>query len=250
MANRVVLIMGASGGIGAALAELVAKRGDSVAIVARRKDALDHVAGRCGPDSLAIVGDVTQRESVRRAIDATIARFGHIDTLVNNAGQGMSRKPSALTDADIDLMMAANVRPALYGMQEILPYFKERGAGHVINISSMLGRVPFVVIRSAYCGAKHFLNALTATFRAEVQTTHPGIRFSLVSPGPVRTDFGLNAVYGGHDSRSLPGSQSAEEAAAVIAAVIDSKRPDSYTQQGSRDEVLRYYASLGEDPEQ
>jgi NAD(P)-dependent dehydrogenase (short-subunit alcohol dehydrogenase family) len=195
-----------------------------------------------------IAGDATQRESVRRAIDGAITRFGRIDALVNNAGQGMSRAPSQLTDADIDLMIQANVKPALYGMQEILPHFKERGEGHIINISSMLGRIPFVVIRAASCGAKHFLNALTETFRAETQATHPGIQFSIVSPGPVRTDFGRNAIYGGHDSRSLPNSQSPEEAANVIAAVIDSRRPDVYTQEGSRAQVVGYFAGRGEDP--
>jgi len=133
-------------------------------------------------------------------------------------------------------------------MQEILPHLKSRGSGHIINISSMLGRIPFVVPRSAYCGAKHFLNSLTASFRMEVQATHPGIQFSIVTPGPVRTDFGLNATYGGHDSRSLPGSQSAEEVAEVIASVIDSRRPDVYTQLGYSAQVSDYYTSLGEDP--
>jgi NADP-dependent 3-hydroxy acid dehydrogenase YdfG len=248
VATKVILITGASGGIGAALAEILAGRGDSVALVARRKNTLDAVVARCGANALAIVGDVTKREEVRRAIDSAIARFGHIDTLVNNAGQGMSRVPSELTDADIDTMIAANVKTALFGMQEILPHFKERGGGHIVNVSSMLGRIPMVVIRSAYCGAKHFLNALTQTFRAEIQATHPGIHVSLVSPGPVRTDFGANAVYGGHDSRSLPNSQTAEEAAAVIAVVIDSKRPDVYTQNGYHAQVAAYYESIGEDP--
>jgi NADP-dependent 3-hydroxy acid dehydrogenase YdfG len=248
MAPKVVLITGASGGIGAALAEILAGRGDAVALVARRKTALDEVAERCGPNALAVVADVTKRGEVRRSIDSTLARFGHIDVLVNNAGQGMSRVPSELTGEDIDTMIEANVKTALFGMQEILPHFKERGAGHIVNVSSMLGRIPMVVTRSAYSGAKHFLNALTQTFRAEVQATHPDIHVSLISPGPVRTEFGANAIYGGHDSRSLPNSQSAAEAAAVIAAVIDSKRPDVYTQKGYQAQVGAYYTSIGEDP--
>src|SRR5258705_121778 len=85
---------------------------------------------------------------------------------------------------------------------------------------------------AAGCGAKHFINALTANFRAEIQETHPGIQFSLVSPGVVRTDFGLNARHGGPDSRQLPNSQSVEEVAAVIAGVIESRRPDVYTWPG------------------
>jgi short-subunit dehydrogenase len=112
----------------------------------------------------------------------------------------------------------------------------------------MLGRIPFAVIRSAYNGAKHFLNALTANFRTEVQQTHPEIQFSLVSPGVVRTDFGLNARHGGPDSRQLPDSQSAEEVAAVIVDVIASRRPDVYTRAGARDRVVSYFAALGADP--
>lgn len=112
-------------------------------------------------------------------------------------------------------------------MQEVLPHFKGRGDGHIVNVSSMLGRIPNAMIRSAYCGAKHFLNALTATFREEIQQTHPGIQISLVSPGIVHTNFGLNAMHGGPDSRSLTGAQTAEEVAQVIAGVIDSRAPTS-----------------------
>jgi short-subunit dehydrogenase len=145
-------------------------------------------------------------------------------------------------------MMRVNVLSALYGMQEILPHFKARGTGHVVNVSSMLGRIPFAVMRSAYNGAKHFLNALTANFRAEVQETHPGIQFSLVSPGVVYTDFGKNAAHGGPDSRDLPNGQQVEEVAAVIADLIASPRPDVYTRKGSRERVVAYYQSVGVDP--
>ena len=248
MNDKVVVITGASAGIGAAVAQLLASRGISLVLVARRKDVLESVAAQCGGRALAVVADVAQRAEVRRVIDAALAHFGHIDVWINNVGQGISRPPSELTDEDIDEVMHLNVKSALYGMQEVLPHFKARNTGHVINISSLLGRMPFAVIRSAYCGAKHFLNALTATFRAEVQQTHPGIQFSLVSPGVVRTDFGLNARHGGPDSRHLPDSQSAEEVAAVIVGVIDSRQPDVYTRKGAHDRIASYYAALGVDP--
>lgn len=248
MQDKVVVITGASGGIGAALAELLAARGASLALVARRDVALGEVAARCGERAHPIVADVTERAEVRRVVEASLARFGRVDVWVNNVGQGISRPPSQLTDDDIDDIMRINVKSALYGMQEILPHFQARGTGHVINISSMLGRVPFAVIRSSYNGAKHFLNALTANFRTEIQQTHPEIQFSLVSPGVVRTDFGLNARHGGPDSRQFPGSQSAEEVAAVIAGVIESRRPDVYTRPGAHDMIAAYFASIGEDP--
>ena len=248
MRDKVVVITGASSGIGAALAELLASRGAALVLVARREEALRSVTARCGERAHAIVADMTRRDEVHRVVDEALGRFGRIDVWVNNVGQGISRPPSQLTDDDVDEIMRVNVKAALYGMQEVLPHFKSRNAGHIINISSMLGRVPVAIIRSAYNGAKHFLNSLTANFRAEVQQTHPGIQFSLVSPGVVRTNFGLSARHGGTDSRQLPDSQSPEDVAAVIADVINSRRPDVYTRPGARDRVVAYFGSLGEDP--
>jgi short-subunit dehydrogenase len=248
MRDKVIVITGASGGIGAALADAVAKRGASVVLVARREGALSDAARACGERAHPVVADVSRRDDVRRVVSEALARFGRVDVWVNNVGQGISRMPSQLTDQDVDDIIQVNVKSALYGMQEILPHFKERGTGHLINISSMLGRLPFALFRSAYNGAKHFLNAMTANFRTEVQQTHPGIQFSIVSPGVVRTEFGVNAMHGGPDSRLLPGSQSAEEVASVIASVIESRRPDVYTRAGARDRVAAFYAAIGEDP--
>ena len=248
MKGKVVVITGASGGIGAAAAEEIARRGGSVVLVARRKDALNEVAAKCGARAHAIVADATVRADVKRVVAESVAKFGHIDVWVNNVGQGITRVPTELTDEDIDEAMRVNIKSALYGMQEVLPHFKSRGAGHVINISSMLGRIPFAIIRSAYNGTKHFLNALTTNFRTEVQATHPGIQFSIVSPGVVRTEFGKNARHGGPDSRTLPDSQSAEEVAVVIADVIDSRLPDVYTRTGASKRIADYYSAIGTDP--
>lgn len=247
MSLPIVVITGASSGIGAATAELLAARGASVVLVARREALLRSVALRCGEHALPIVADVTVRADVQRVVQDALARFGRIDVWVNNAGQGITRLPSALTDEDIDEMVRVNIKSVLYGTQAVLPHFLSRGSGQVVNVSSMLGRLPAVTGRAAYSGAKHFVNALTATFRAEVQETHPGIQFSLVSPGVVRTDFGLNARHGGMDSRQLPHSQSAEDVARVIADVIDSRRPDVYTAPGASRRVAEYYADVGSD---
>lgn len=247
MRDKVVVITGASGGLGAALAELLATRGASLALVARRAEELQAVAAHCGQRAHPVVADVTRRDDVRRVVSEVVARFGHIDVWVNNVGQGLTRPPSELTDEDIDEMMRVNVKSALYGTQEVLGHFKARNSGHIINISSMLGRIPQAVLRSAYNGAKHFLNALTANFRTEIQQTHPGIQFSLVSPGVVRTDFGRNALHGGPLSHQLPDSQSPEEVAILIAGVIVSRQPDVYTRTGAHDRVVAYFNSLGVD---
>jgi NADP-dependent 3-hydroxy acid dehydrogenase YdfG len=249
MNEKVVVITGGSSGIGAALAVKLTGRGDRVVLAARREGPLQEVAAQCGGRALPVLTDVTERGDVRRLVEVARSAHGRIDVFVNNAGQGISRIPSQLTSEDIDTMMNANVKSVLYGMQEVLPVFQAQGQGHIINISSMLGRIPYAVIRSAYCGAKHFLNALTATFREEVQAVHPGIQVSLVSPGVVYTEFGNNAVHGGPDSRALPDGQSAEEVAAVIASVIDSREPDVYTRAGLAARVTSYYASTGRDPQ-
>ena len=248
MSDRRIVITGASAGIGAALAELLAARGDGVVLVARRQRELEEVASRCAGRAHPIVADVGSREEVRRVVRESIARLGHVDVWVNNAGRGITRQVSQLTDDDVDEMMRVNVKSALYGMQEILPHFVERGTGHIINVSSMLGRVPMATFRSAYNGAKHFLNAITANLRDELREQHPGITVSLVSPGVVATEFGSNAAYGGPDSRTLPMSQPVEEVAEVIARVIDTRATDVYTRAGMRQMVVDYFSRTGTDP--
>lgn len=243
MKDKIVVITGASSGIGASLAELLAKRGAKLVLVARREKELSEVVSRCGTHALAVVADVTLRADVKRVVAEALARHGHVDVWVNNAGRGISRMPSALTDEDLDDMMSVNVKSAMYGMQEILPHFRERNAGHIVNVSSLLGRVPFALIRSAYSASKHFLNALTASFRMEVHAKHPGIRISLVSPGVVATEFGVHALHGGPDSRTMPNAQTAEEVAEVIATVLETRRADTYTRPEFHEMIARYYAA-------
>jgi NAD(P)-dependent dehydrogenase (short-subunit alcohol dehydrogenase family) len=140
-------------------------------------------------------------------------------------------------------MLAVNLKSALYGMQAVLPHFQERGRGHIINVSSMLGRIPFVPARSAYSAAKHALNALTACLRAELRDTWPAIHVSTVSPAVVSTEFGIHALGGGPDSRAFPGAQPVEEVVAVIADLIEHPRADVYTRPGLQQQVVDYFAA-------
>ncbi len=244
MNDKVIVIAGASAGIGAALADTLARRGAKLVLVARRKGPLTDLVSRCGANSVGLVADMTKRDDVMRVVDEAISRHGRIDVWINNVGRGISKQPTELTDEDIDLMMLINVKSALYGMQGVLPHFKSRGRGQIINISSMLGRVPYALVRSAYSASKAFLNSITANFRTEVQATHPGIQITLVSPGVVATEFGNNALYGGVDSRTIPGAQSAEEVAEAIANAIDTRGADVYTRTDGRDIVVRYYSEM------
>ena len=248
MQGTIVVITGASGGIGAAAAKAIASRGGSVVLLARREAELRAVAEQCGANALPVVADVTSRDDVRRAAKAAIDRFDHVDVWVNNVGRGITRPPSALTDDDIDDMIRINIKSMLYGVQEILPHFKQRGSGQIINVSSVLGRVPFAVIRSAYNGSKHFLNAITWNLRDELKESHPGVVVSLVSPPVVATEFGVNALHGGPDSRSLPYPQDVSEVGEVIAWVIRERKLDVYTRPGSKALVTKVVSELGEDP--
>jgi NAD(P)-dependent dehydrogenase (short-subunit alcohol dehydrogenase family) len=189
------------------------------------------------------VADVTRRADVTRAFDETMRAFGHVDVWVNNAGRGISRPVSQLTDEDVDAMIQMNVKSVLYGMQAVLPHFKERGRGQIVNVSSMLGRVPFAPIRSAYAASKHAMNALTANLRMELRAQWPNIHVTCVHPGVVATEFGLNSLHGGMDSRTLPGAQTADEVAEVIVGAIEKPRADVYTREGAQQMVVAYYSA-------
>ena len=243
MLDKVVVITGASSGIGAALARGVCAAGGRCMLVARRESELSAVAEAGGPGCRTAVADVTRRDDVQRALEAALAEFGRVDVWVNNAGRGITRPVSLLTDAEFDEMMLVNTKSALYGMQAVLPHFKRRGDGHIINVSSMLSRIPFASFRSAYSASKHALNALTASLRIELREEFPGIHITTVLPGVVATEFGVKALGGGVDSRALPGAQPVEEVAAVMLGVIREPRADVYTRAGFQDHVVGYFAA-------
>ena len=250
---RTIVITGASAGIGAALARHLGRQGHQLVLAARRKPELERVAAECGTATEVVVADVRRRADVERLRDAALRRFGHVDVWVNNAGRGITRAVLDLSDDDVDEMMAVNVKSALYGMQAIVPHFKERGVGHLINVSSFLGRVPFVAFRSAYNGAKHALNALTANLRMDLRSAHPGIHVSLVMPGVVRTGFAANALGapathgagGAGGAGGGPPGQTAEEVAVVIADVIEHPVAEVYTDPASAETARRYYQDVG-----
>ncbi len=174
---------------------------------------------------------------------AVVARFGRLDVLVNNAGVGLSGVVADLDPAALARVFDVNVMGSLHAIQAALPTMRAQGRGHVVNVSSLLGRVPLAPQRAAYSAAKHALNALTASLRIELRDEWPQIHVSSVHPGVVATEFGLSALHGGVDSRALPGAQSAEEVAAVIAEVIERPRADVYTRPGAQQMIAGYYAA-------
>jgi NAD(P)-dependent dehydrogenase (short-subunit alcohol dehydrogenase family) len=250
LTKKTIVITGASSGIGAALAVRLGVDGHRLALAARRDAELHSVAGRSGSgtDVIVVPADVTKRADVDRVRDRALAAFGHVDVWVNNAGRGISRPALELSDDEFDSMMAVNVKSALYGMQAIVPHFKTRGVGQIINVSSVLSRVPFATFRSAYNAAKHALNALTANVRVDLAATHPGIHVTLVMPGLVATDFPRNALGGSPPILQRPGmpvAQSADDVAAAIFGVMENPVAEIYTNPQHSALVQRYFQDVG-----
>jgi short-subunit dehydrogenase len=248
MTEKAIVITGASAGIGAVLARQLAARGDQLMLAARRANELRQVARSCGRGTYDYATDVTRRQDVNRLRDEAVRTFGQVDVWINNAGRGINRHVLDLTDEDFDEMMAVNVKSALYGMQAILPHFQEHGAGHLINVSSALGRVPFAGQRSVYSAAKAALNSLTANLRMDLRAQYPNIRVSLVIPGVVSTDFANNVLHAdplaGGPGPGIP-AQTPEEVAAVIMDLIDHPRAELYTNPAQAETIAHYYADVG-----
>jgi short-subunit dehydrogenase len=243
MSTKVVVITGASSGIGAALARLLGSQGHRVVLAARREKELNEVAGESGNGALAVVTDVTRRADMHHLKDAAMDKFGRIDVWINNAGRGITRPVLELTDDDVDQMLRVNLISALYGMQVITPYFQEQGRGHIINTASFLGVVPLVSFRSIYSAAKAALISLTAALRMELRASYPDIHVSLVMPGVVTNDFGNHALHGPPQlppgRRTMPG-QTSEEVAAIMAGLLDQPQSELYTNPATRELVKRY----------
>ena len=238
--DKVVVITGASAGIGAELARQLAATGAKVVLAARRKTELDTVVAEIGTDAFAVVTDVTKRSDVERLCRAALDHFGRIDVWVNNAGRGISRSVAELTDDDMDAMWRDNMKSVLYGIQAVLPHFKSRNQGQIVNLSSGLSRVPLAPARAAYGAVKSAVNMLSASLRVELRPTHPGIDVTVVLPGVVATDFGRNALGGGVDNRNIPGAQPLEAAVKAIVDVIENPKSEAFTSPFIAEIVARY----------
>ena len=251
MPNKTTIITGASGGIGAEIARRLGADGHQLVLAARRQPELELVARdaeRAGsPRAIVVQTDVTKRDDFNALNDAAISAFGGYDVWINNAGRGITRSVLELTDADVDDMFAVNVKSAVYGMQTAAGHFMARGAGHIINVSSFLGRVPLALHRSAYNAAKAALNALTANMRVELHARSPHIHVTLVMPGMVSTEFARNALGAPPDAAiySGPHVQTVQQVADIIADVIEHPVAEVYTNPSSAEMARKYFADVG-----
>ena len=197
--DRVVLITGASSGIGRDLALAFAKMGAKVAMMARRKSLLDALADEiiaAGGGALPLAADVTRRTEVRDAADRTLAHFGRIDILINSAGIAIPDRVETMPPEDLERMMSVNLMGTLHTMQAVLPSMRAAGAGSIVNIASLAGRRGMPTL-GAYCATKFAVVGLTEALRVELYGS--GIRLSLVMPGVIDTPM----VHGASDIQSV-----------------------------------------------
>jgi serine 3-dehydrogenase len=199
--HRIVLITGASSGIGRACAESFASHGCRLVLAARRKDRIDETAaslrGRHGTESLTAVVDVRDRGAVAAWIGGLPDPWREIDILVNNAG--LSRGMEPLYEGDIsdwEEMIDTNVKGLLYVTRAVLPGMVKRGRGHVINIGSIAGHEVYPG-GNVYCATKHAVTALNRGLA--IDTLGTGVRVSSVDPGLVETEFSLVRFHGDAD---------------------------------------------------
>ena len=190
LVDRVAVVTGASSGIGAGLAAMLASEGARVALAARRQDALEEVASsirEAGGVAVPVVTDLTRDESLANLVERTRAELGPVDILVNNAGYALWKPLEATSIQEWDRTFAVNVRAAAYLCTAALPEMQQRGFGRIINIGSEAG-VAIVPNLAAYCVSKHALRALTEVIQDGNHTN--GIKAWVVCPGFVDTEMG------------------------------------------------------------
>ncbi|PCD04434.1 oxidoreductase [Sphingomonas spermidinifaciens] len=183
--DKVVLITGASSGIGEATARELAQAGARLFIGARRADRLEALTGELGENAAWRTLDVTDGDDFEAFVAAAEAQFGRIDVLVNNAGVMPLSPLAALKRDEWKRMIDVNVHGVLNGIAAVLPRFVAQGHGHVINVASVAAHI-VLPTAAVYCGTKHMVRAVTEGLRQE----HDEIRSTLISPGVVATELG------------------------------------------------------------
>ncbi|HEX4662823.1 MAG TPA: SDR family oxidoreductase [Terriglobales bacterium] len=188
MDGKVIAITGASSGIGAASALLLAKQGAKVVLGARRLEHLEKLAARisnAGGEAAYLQADVRRREDLNALVDCACTRFGHLDVLVSNAGIGPISRLDELRVADWEDMIDVNLKGFLYGIAAALPVFRNQGFGHFVNIVSTAG-LTISPTMAVYAGTKNAVRTISETLRQEAGDK---LRVTCISPGFVNTDF-------------------------------------------------------------
>ena len=205
LAGKVVVVMGASMGIGEAIAKAFAEGGASIVMLSRDTARAEAARVRVGfPErTIALPCDVRNSEEIDRVFALTLHHFKRVDVWVNNAGHGLLDSVAQVEMHACHDLFATNLFGALSGMQAVIPVMRQQGGGTIINISSVAGHIP-LPFHSAYSATKFALNAIGKA--AGVELKKDGIHVLTVCPGYVRTAFSQNAVRGQELKTVRPGS--------------------------------------------
>lgn len=187
--RNVVIVTGASSGIGAETARAFARRGWTVVLAARREQRLEQVARdvqQAGGEAMVQATDVSNRNEVQALAAGAVERFGRIDVLVNNAGFGVFGRAHELDERDLRDVFETNLFGLWYGIAAVTPVMIEQGRGHIFNVSSVIGKrgTPY---HGAYCATKFAVNGLTESARVELKPL--GVRMTLICPTRTATEF-------------------------------------------------------------
>jgi short-subunit dehydrogenase len=217
--GKVVVVTGASMGIGEAIARIFGDHGSSVIMLSRDAGRVEAARGRVGHGerTLAMACDVRHREDVDRVIGLTLHHFQRIDVWVNNAGHGLLDSVAQMDMAACREMFETNLFGAVSAMQAVIPVMRQQGAGTIINISSVAGHIP-LPFHAAYSATKFALNAIGKA--AGVELKKDGIHVLTVCPGYVRTPFSDNAIRGNELKRVRPASVKGISAERVARATL------------------------------
>ena len=201
--GKVVLITGASAGIGLATAKRFASEGAKLALLARSADVLTKLVNELqaqGTEAIALPADMRDPEQVRNAVDKTAEHFGRVDVLINNAGQSILGR---IADLDLDCfrqIIELNIIGPVAAMQAVIPIMRKQGGGIIINVSSMVSKMKLQGL-AGYACTKSALNMISDTARDELAADN--IRVISVFPRTTATDFHVNAL-GGAPGRQRP----------------------------------------------
>ena len=203
--GKVVVVTGASMGIGEAIAKIFADRGASVVLLSRDAERTEAARARIGraDRTLALACDVRNREEIDRVVGLTLHHFKRIDVWINNAGHGILDSIASVDMAACRETFETNFFGALEAMQAVIPVMKQQGSGTIINISSVAGHIP-LPFHAIYSATKFAMNAIGKGARVELKTS--GINVMTVCPGYVRTAFGANAFKGTDQKQVRPAS--------------------------------------------
>jgi short-subunit dehydrogenase len=227
--NKVVIITGASQGIGEALAKHLAKIGAKVVLAARSKEIIEKLAQEL-PGSFAVPTDMRKPADVKNLVNETVKKFGRADILINNAGQGMYGPLETVDIEKYKEIMELNVFGVLRAMQAVIPQMRKQGGGIILNISSRVSKNYFPAL-SAYASTKYAVNALSLTARAELEKEN--ITVSVFHPKMTSSNFGKNSIgrspwAGNRDNqRPSPEVDTPEQVAEKVADLINSEEPEA-----------------------